>query len=207
MHNGFYIRTGYFLFSLFFPSKAYGKENFPQGKALIVANHYSAVDPAFLYKFTKKDIFFLSKKEALQNKIAKRLLEEAGAIGIDRETNDMRGMMNAMKVLKDGKRLVVFPEGTRNKSGEELQELKGGAGVFAVKTKSPVVPVMFYKKAKIFRRTYLIVGEPFELSEYYDKKLTKEDYEEIDEIIRKKMLETREKLKELRAKKGKKCKS
>ena len=88
-----------------------------------------------------------------------------------------------------------------------MQELKGGAGVFAVKTKSPVVPVMFYKKAKIFRRTYLIVGEPFELSEYYDKKLTKEDYEEIDEIIRKKMLETREKLKELRAKKGKKCKS
>ena len=172
-----------------------------------MANHYSAVDPAFLYKFTKKDIFFLSKKEALQNKIAKRLLEEAGAIGIDRETNDMRGMMNAMKVLKDGKRLVVFPEGTRNKTGEELQELKGGAGVFAVKTKSPVVPVMFYKKAKIFRRTYLIVGEPFELSEYYEKKLTKEDYEEIDEIIRKKMLETREKLKELRAKKGKKCKS
>lgn len=42
-------------------------------------------------------------------------------------------MMTAMKLLKDGNKLVVFPEGTRNKVNEELQEIKGGAGVFAVK--------------------------------------------------------------------------
>lgn len=207
MHNQFYIRTGYFLFSMFFPSKVYQKKNFPEGKALIVANHYSAVDPAFMYKFTKRDIFFLSKKEAMQNKLANRLLAEAGGIPIDRESNDMRAMMTAMKVLKDGKRLVVFPEGTRNKTGEDLQELKGGAGLFAVKTKAPVVPIMFYKKAKIFRRTYFIVGEPFELSEFYDKKLVKEDYDKIDAIIREKMLQTREKLIALRTEKKKKCKS
>ena len=95
----------------------------------------------------------------------------------------------------------------RNKTGEELQELKGGAGVFAVKTKSPVVPVMFLKKPRIFRRTFYIVGKPFELDEFYDKKLVKEDYDKIDSIIRDKMLKTREKLKEYRRKKGKKCKS
>ena len=88
-----------------------------------------------------------------------------------------------------------------------MQELKGGAGVFAVKTKSPVVPVMFLKKPKAFRRTYYIVGEPFELSEFYDKKLVKEDYDKIDAVIREKMIFTREKLKELRAEKGKKCRS
>ena len=207
MHNQFYIRSAYFLFTLFFPSKVYNKENFPQGKALIVANHYSAIDPAFMYRFVKRDLFFLCKKEAMEKKVAKKLLAEAGAIPIDRQKNDMRAMMNAMKVLKEGKKLVIFPEGTRNKTGEELQELKGGAGVFVVKTKSPVVPVMFLKKPRIFRRTFYIVGKPFELDEFYDKKLVKEDYDKIDSIIRDKMLKTREKLKEYRRKKGKKCKS
>lgn len=207
MHNQFYVRSCYFLFSLIFPSKVYQRENFPRGKALIVANHYSAFDPAFMYKFTKRDLFFLCKKEAMEKKLPRKLLAEAGAIAIDRETNDMRAMMNAIKVLKEGKKLVVFPEGTRNRTGDELQELKGGAGVFAVKTKSPVVPVMFLKKPKAFRRTYYIVGEPFELSEFYDKKLVKEDYDKIDAVIREKMIFTREKLKELRAEKGKKCRS
>lgn len=204
MHNRFYIRTGYFLFSLLFPSKAYGKENFPKDKALIVANHYSAIDPAYIYKFTKRDLFFLCKKEALKNKIARRFLIEAGAISVDRDANDVRALMNAMKVLKEGKKLVIFPEGTRNKTGEELQELKSGAGLIAVRTKTPVVPVMFLKRPKIFRRSYMIVGKPFELKEFYDKKLTKEDYETIDNIIREKMIETRAELAAKRKEK-KKC--
>ncbi|PWM70852.1 MAG: hypothetical protein DBX59_09810 [Bacillota bacterium] len=206
MHNPFYIRTGYFLFSMFFPSKAYGKENFPKEKAIIVANHYTAFDPAFLYKFTKRDLFFLCKKEALKKKTVRALLTEAGAISVDREASDMRALMNAMKVLKDGKKLVIFPEGTRNKTGDELQELKGGAGLLAVRTKTPVVPVMFYKRAKVFRRTHFIVGKPFELTEFYDKKLQKEDYDEIDGIIREKMLETRAELIRLSGEKRKKCK-
>ena len=116
----------------------------------------------------------------------------------------MRALMNAMKVLKEGKKLVIFPEGTRNKTGEELQELKSGAGLIAVRTKTPVVPVMFLKHPKIFRRSYMIVGKPFELKEFYDKKLTKEDYETIDNIIREKMIETRAELAAKRKEK-KKC--
>ncbi len=205
MHNPFYIRPGYFLFSLIFPSKAYCKENFPKEKALIVANHYTATDPAFFYRFAKRDLFFLCKKEAFKNKIASAFLTEAGAIPIDRDANDLRALMNAMKVLKEGKRLVIFPEGTRNRTGEELQELKSGAGLLAVKMKVPIVPVMFYNRAKIFRRTYLIVGEPFELSEFYDRKLQKDDFTKIDAIIREKMLAAREKLVRLREEKKRKC--
>ena len=206
MHNPFYIRPAYFLFSLFFPSKVYNKENLPKGRAVFVANHYTALDPCYMFRFYKKNIYFLAKKEAMQKKVSSALLKNAGAIPIDRENNDVRAMMNAMKVLKEDNKLVIFPEGTRNKKSEELQELKGGAGLFAVRTKSPIVPVMFYNRAKIFRRVYFIIGEPFELTEYYDKKLTQEDYEKIDSIIREKMIETRKKLIELREKKKKKCK-
>lgn len=211
MHNPFLIRTGYFLFSMLYPSKVYNRENFPEGRAVIVANHFSAVDPVFMFKFTKKGLYFLAKKEAFDKKLLAKIMREAGCIPIDRENNDIRAMMNAIKVLKDGNKLIIFPEGTRNKINDELQELKGGAGVFAVKTKTPIVPIMFHKKAKIFRRTRFIVGKPFELTEFYDKRLAKEDFDSIDAVIREKMLETRAEL-ELtlsakKVKKAKQCKS
>ena len=60
---------------------------------------------------------------------------------------------------------------------------------------------MFLSKPKIFRKTKLIVGEPFELTEFYDKKLTSEDIQQIDDIIKEKMIEQREKLKKLVSKK------
>lgn len=206
MHNPLLIRTGYFLFSLIYPSKAYNKENFPEGRAVIVSNHFTAMDPCFMFRFCKKNIYFLAKKEALQKKVLSPILKEAGAIPIDRENNDVRAMMNAMKIIKNGNKLVIFPEGTRNKVNDELQELKGGAGFFAVRTKTPIVPIMFYKRAKVFRKTYYIVGKPFELTEFYDKKLTQEDYAKIDDIIKEKMIETRNELIEIKTKRKKKCK-
>ena len=121
MHNPWVVKPLWALFTLIFPSKVYGKNNFPQGKALIVANHYTAIDPCYMLKFAKKDIFFLAKKEAIENKRFGKFLISVGAIPIDRENNDVRAMMNAIKVLKEEKKLVVFPEGTRNKTSMELR--------------------------------------------------------------------------------------
>ena len=90
---------------------------------------------------------------------------------------------------------MIFPEGTRNKTGtNELQEIKNGAELFAVKTKSPIVPTMIYKKSKIFRKTYLMIGKPFELQEFYDKRLTDEDYKEMNRIIVEKLKEVQKEL-------------
>ena len=97
--------------------------------------------------------------------------------------------------------LEHIPEGTRNKKDDALQELKGGAAIFAVRTKSPIVPVMMLKRARLFRRTKLIFGEPFEFSEYYGKKLTEEDYRKLDAELREKMIALQSQLKALCAKK------
>ena len=97
----------------------------------------------------------------------------------------------------------------RSKIVNNIQELKGGAGLFAVRTKTPIVPMIFYRKAKAFRRTKIILGEPFELTEFYDKKIQKEDVELLDKILREKMVQEQEKLYAMinnKKKKGKKCK-
>ena len=61
--------------------------------------------------------------------------------------------------------------------------VKNGACMFAIKTKTPILPCFILKHQKLFRFNKLIVGEPFELSEYYDKKLDKETLDEASQVI------------------------
>ncbi len=186
-----------------YPCKVHGKKNIPpKGKpAVLVCNHYRGIDCGFVMKAYPKDIYLLAKKELFKNKTFGKLLKSFGGIPIDRDKPDLKSIFAASKVLKEGHKLAIFPEGTRNKENDELQEIKGGSAVFAVKAKCPIVPLMLAGRAKPFRYTHIIVGEPFELSEYYNVRLTPEIIEEMDVIVRDKMIEQANVLKELLAKK------
>jgi len=83
----------------------------------------------------------------------------------------------------------VFPEGTRNKKSEELQEIKSGTAMLAIKAKVPVLPIHIAKRAKVFRRQRLYIGEPFDLSEFYDQKLSAEVLDAASKKIEEKLLE------------------
>lgn len=186
----FIKRIPVFFFSLLYPLKVYGKENVPEGGAVFVCNHFRAIDPGYIVRAYKGDVKFLAKKELFKNKLFTKILNAYGAIPIDRDKPDMKSILVAIKTIKEGKKLCIFPEGTRNKSGtNELQEIKGGAVVFAIKAKCPIVPIMFLKKGKIFRRARLIIGKPFFLDDFYGKKLDEEEVEKLDKFVREKMIE------------------
>lgn len=188
--NWFYktILHGY---NIFHPYKIYGKKNVPEGGAVLICNHFSALDVAWVSNVYNKDIFFLGKKELFKNKLIGAILRNIGGIPIDRENNDIKSMLSAIRVLKENHKLAVFPEGTRNKNPNEveLQSVKGGAAMFAVKAKKPIVPLMILKKPRMLKKTYMIVGKPFELSDFYDKKLTSDDINAMGDIVKEKMEE------------------
>ena len=130
----------------------------------------------------------LAKKELFKKKFIGGLLKNCGGIPVDRDNPDLSTIISAIKVLKSGNKLAIFPEGTRNKSKTlELQPIKSGSAVFAVKAKCPIVPIMIERKARIFRKNHIIIGKPFELSDYYGKKLNEQDYLDLDLIITDKM--------------------
>ena len=82
-----------------------------------------------------------------------------------------------------------------------------GAAAIAIKCKTPILPIMMYKRPRFFRRTHVLIGEPFELTEYYDRKLTEAEFEEADNKIRDIMLDMRKQHAEyLENKKKKKAK-
>ena len=70
---------------------------------------------------------------------------------------------------------------------------KPGAATFAIKAKAPIVPIYIYKKPKPFRLNHILIGDPFELSEYYDMKITEEVIKEADEKLRKALTDLRDK--------------
>jgi 1-acyl-sn-glycerol-3-phosphate acyltransferase len=177
-----------FFFGGFYPSKIYGKENVPDGSAVIVCNHFMALDCAFVLKAHRDNVYFLAKNELFKKKWFAKIIKSYGAIPIDRDNPDMKSIIAAIKILKSGNKLTIFPEGTRNRTGtNELQEIKGGSVVFAVKAKCPIVPMMIYKKPKLFTRAHIIVGEPFTLDEFYGVKLTDDVINEMDKIVSDKM--------------------
>lgn len=192
----FFQKIPIFFFSMLYPLKVYGKENIPDGGAVFVCNHFRAIDCGFIARICDKNIKYLAKKEIFKTKLLTKIIRSYGGIPIDRENPDMKSLLEAIKEIKKGNKLCIFPEGTRNISGtSDLQEIKGGTIIFSIKAKCPIVPIMMLKKAKIFRRTHMIIGKPFELSDYYGKKLTEDDMKELAEIVRSKMIEQQDLLK------------
>lgn len=186
------------------PFKVYHKDRVLEGGgSLYICNHYRKMDIFYMASLDKKPVHFIAKAELFKNPIAKRLFTRLGVIAVNRDSNDITALLKGLKYLKAGQKLSLFPEGTRNKGEQELLELKGGAGLFAVKAKVPIQPVMQYTKARYFKKNYLIVGQPFELSSYYGKKLSSADFDDINMIMRDKMLELKGELIDLLKSKGK----
>ena len=189
---------------ILFPFKLVRKEKVKDGACVLVGNHYRIWDIVHMACTTREKVHFITKKELYKNKFLAHLCDIVEAIPVSRDGQDAKAVMTALRYLKNGDKISMFPEGTRNRTDEDLLPLKGGAAMFAIKAKAPVYPVMCPHKTRLFRRTKILVGDPIDLSAFYDRRLTAEDYEEAEEIIREKMLETKRTAIEMFTKKTKK---
>lgn len=164
----------------FFPFRVINGENAKiDGAVLIISNHLSNVDSFMVGACFKEKIFFLCKKEWFEKRFFAKLLGKLGAIPIDRENVDLNAFKESLKTLKNGDKLAVFPEGTRNKTGAELLPVKAGAALIAVKAKVDILPVFIKRKSKFLKKNEIYVGKKISLSDYYGKKIDKQTEEEL----------------------------
>ena len=189
---------------ILFPFKLVGAEKVEDGACVLVGNHYRIWDIVHMACTTKEKVHFITKKELYKNKFLAHLCGIVEAIPVSRNGQDAKAVMTALRYLKNGEKISMFPEGTRNRTEEELLPLKGGAAMFAIKARVPVYPVMCPHKTRLFRRTKILVGDPIDLSAFYERRLTAEDYAAAEEVIREKMLETKRAAVEAFGKKKKK---
>ena len=182
------------LIKLLWPTKVVGKERFDamQG-GLVICNHYAIPDTLIpVVSLYKKELHVLAKAEAFEcAKIANWFLRKAGAIPVHRGEADINAVKEVLSVLRADKKLVMYPEGTRNREGtKEMLEFKQGVARFAIKARKPILPMVYYRMHKVFRRNWLYIGEPITLEEFYNTR-DPGDYERATKKVYDGMLATR----------------
>lgn len=199
-------------YKIFYRVEYINKNNIiPEGKCIITCNHLGKADVMIVGALYKDKTYFLAKKEWFNNKLFAKIVSVMGALPIDRKKPQISSIRTCLKVLKDGNRLAIFPEGTRNKVDNSLQPFKQGTVMFAVKGQAPITPIVIYKRSKMFRKNYVIIGEPIDFSTYYNVPFTDELSEQLTNELYSKMLSMQQELfryvEDKKSKKGsKKCK-
>lgn len=180
----------YIPLGLLYPTIVRGRKNLGKGKAILVCNHQSNLDPILISLWIPKQCYFLSKQELFNGKIMAKFIRHIGGIPVDRKNVGLSTIKETLKLLNNGERVVIFPEGTRKKiSLEEGEALKNGAAMFALKAQSKIVPMYFVKKPSLFRFNKLIIGEPINIDEYFGQKTSKENIETVGEKIKDALME------------------
>lgn len=150
------------VFRFVYPIKAVGRENIPEGAAVICPNHSAAIDPFYVvFAFGRKyPMWAMAKQEILNWPVVGWILGKAGVFGVDRGSADLKAAKTALRCLKENRKLLMFPEGTRVHEGESV-EAKAGAALFATRTGSPLLPVYIPTKKKLFRANTVVIGKPY----------------------------------------------
>ncbi|MDI6756550.1 MAG: lysophospholipid acyltransferase family protein [Endomicrobiia bacterium] len=164
--------------------KVRGLENIPSQGAFIVApNHSSYLDPVLVGSSCPFAISTMAKKELFSVPIFGRILPKINVFPVEREASDVGAVRTALKILKKGGPLLLFPEGSRGKKGRKSPKL--GVGYFAAKAGVSVVPVLVTGADSFFsfKSIEVIWGEPVIAHE----NPSKDDYAKFTEDIIKKI--------------------
>lgn len=121
---------------------AEGLEHVPAtGGCLLAANHASYLDPPLLgAPIFSRRVRFMARDTLAKHPFVRWFTRKVDCIMIDRTRGDLGALKAAVKALKEGACVAIFPEGTRTLDGR-IQEAKGGIGLLIAKAGVPVVPV------------------------------------------------------------------
>lgn len=179
-----FLRLWSWLFSKlnFIPYEIHGREHIKKGKSYIyVSNHTSFLDIPALLLALPGQFRPLAKKELLKIPIFGWIARVATVI-VDRTNHDSRleSLERLKKTLAKGISILIFAEGTQNRTKEILQPFKDGAFRMALETKQPILPMMVLGAGKLMPpgkfkvlpgRIKIVIGEEIPVDSYTAKDL------------------------------------
>ena len=170
-------------FRLFNRWEVAGGERVPaEGGVLLIANHTSYADPPIVGTASPRPVNFMAKAELFRIPVLGWLIRRTHAFPVRRGTTDREALRRAIRLLREGRVLLIFPEGTRSPDGR-VMEAEQGAAFIALSAGASVVPVAidgadrvlpqhspFMRPAKL----RVAFGEPLDLSHLCDQRLTRD---------------------------------
>lgn len=185
-----------YLFFILFKFKSTGKENIPQGPAIIAPNHQSYLDALFITAFIKnrelRRTFFYAKRKHVKTKLLKFLAGKHNVIVVDVTHGLKESIQKLAAALKQNKKVVIFPEGTRTRNGK-MGDFKKTFAILSKELNVPVVPVAIsgaYKALpsgkkipKLFTRVQVTYKTPVYPRNYNPDMLASEVKNKIQEEV------------------------
>jgi len=163
---------------LFRPWESSGAERVPEGGAVLCGNHTAFSDPFYVMCSLGRhqQMHIMAKAEIMGWPVIGWLIRKAGVIGIKRGKSDVAAIKESMQVLRSGERLLLFPEGTRVKEGQQV-EAHTGAAMLATRTGTPLLPIYISPRKK-GEKVKVVFGEPY-MAEFEGRKATPEELHRI----------------------------
>lgn len=178
MYNFLKYVVGFFL-KIIFPYEVIGAPKLEKKAYILIANHKSNWDPLFISILFPREIRWMAKRELFEIPLIGRILHSVGAISVDRDHGDAKSTIQAMRVLRDGEVLGLFPEGTRVKE-PDYKKAKSGTALLAARTGTDVLPVYIEGDYHPFRKRRYIFREPIKVEK---KKLDERGYTRMTEVM------------------------
>ncbi|MBM3863383.1 MAG: 1-acyl-sn-glycerol-3-phosphate acyltransferase, partial [Verrucomicrobia bacterium] len=174
-----------------FGCRIIGREHLvTDGPVLIAANHESFLDPPLIGSLYNDEIDYLARKTLFKG-IGGPLLRGCNCIPVDQDHPDMASLKTIIHRLRDGNRVVVFPEGSRTLDGT-IGRAQPGIGLVAVKSGALIQPVRICGARDAlprgssrlrFARITVTIGPPFRLTAAESAAKGREDYQRIADRI------------------------
>lgn len=172
-------------FKTCFRLKIYGLKHFRHGPGLIAANHTSLYDPPVLSISCPEEVHFLAKETLFHYPFLGWLIRILNTHSVAYNAGDIQTFRQIIQLLQGGKKLILFPEGSRSDDGK-LQPLERGLAFLAQKTNCPIFPAYLQgtyeawprsrKFPKLFGKITCVFGSPIEPGDF--KALSKKEIEE-----------------------------
>ena len=185
----FYAIVRFVLNALFFGAyrlHVEGQEHIPSaGRVIIAPNHKSYFDPPLVgVAITNRVVHYMAKEELFKNPVFGWILKQFGTFPVKRGSVDRTAIRRAVKELKEGNALGIFPEGTRIKKNG-LGRFHSGMASLALMTGTPVIPVAVVGSADMPRKKgplAVLIGSPINVEK---QKADNEAVEILNDIVKK----------------------
>ncbi len=140
-----YKNLAKFFFKIYFRFHGKGMQHIPEGPCIIAPNHLSFLDGLFVASFLKRKVlkqtYFYAKKEHVKNGFLRFLARTNNVIVMDIDGDLKDSIQKLAGALREGKKVIIFPEGTRSRNGQ-LGEFKKTFAILSTELNVPIVPVV-----------------------------------------------------------------
>ena len=184
----FILKAVRLFYKILFKIEIEGLEKIPTDKNFVITpNHLSNFDPPLIAAFMPLDMAYMAKASLFKVPVVAQVIKAFEAFPVKRGEG-MTAIRTAIRILKSGKSLVIFPEGMRVRTPGVLGKGKQGAVMIATNAGVGILPVGIEATYKFRSRVKVTIGDYIDFSEYKGQKLTVEDIQNItNEVLMEKI--------------------